>query len=227
MQKNLAQWVVASVLIATSAACDARTFKVLDSATDMPIPGVHVSASAHQTLPIGIGHPAEVTLGEWSLTTDKNGEFTILSPWASGALIRLSKDGYVSIQTVKTYRLAKSSTGASKNILYMTRQADEVVESIKYLVEQSSDGLKEYAEFIKTYPRSSAQMNTALIAVAVNYGESKSKVRSERERLALKEFCQFAPAIRDQRDAGWPNMGTLGSLRTDAEALIHDCELRQ
>ena len=226
MQIKLMQWVVASVLIATSGACDARTFKVLDTATDLPIVGVDAHIVIRGTLP-GIGHPMETTLGEWNLKSDEKGEFSIQSPWSDEAFVELSKNGFVNIQTVKTYRLAKSSAGASKNILYMTRQADEVMESIKHLVERSSDGLKEYAEFIKTYPRSSAQMNTALIAVAVNYGESKSKARAERERFVLKEFCQFAPAMRNQRDAGWPNMGTLGSLRKDAEALIHDCELHQ
>lgn len=225
MQKKLVQLVVASMLIATSAACDARTFKVLDTATDLPIAGVEAHIVIRGKLP-GIGHPIETTLGEWNLKSDEKGEFSIHSPWSDDAFVHLSKNGFVNIQTVKTYRLAKSSTGANKNILYMTRQADEVVESIKYLVEQSSDALKEYSEFIKTYPRSSTQLNTALIAVAVNYGEFKSKARAEREKLALKEFCQFSPAMRGQRDAGWPNMGTLGSLRKDAEALIQDCELR-
>lgn len=209
------------------ATCSACTFKVLDSVTDLPIPGVHVSASSHQTLPIGVGHPAEITLGEWSLTTDQDGEFTIWSLWASGAHKSLSKDGYVNIKTVQEFRRENGLSDISWRIHYLTKQSDEVVERVKYVVEKNNDDLRRHAEFIKAYPKYADQPSSALVSVAESYGELSLKARTGRDRLALQDLCPFAPEIQRQLNLGWRDLSASIGPRNAAESLVHNCESRR
>src|SRR2546427_10403408 len=91
---------------ATLLACTGCTqlYRVLESSPDQPIAGAEAYVTITYYLPIGVGHPANMTAGEWRLVSDSKGEFSIWHPSADSANVDLSKDGYRRLLTAKEFR---------------------------------------------------------------------------------------------------------------------------
>ena len=205
------------LLSVTSLPCAARTFKVLDTATDLPLADVEVHIAARGTLP-SIGHPMEITLREWHLKSDEIGEVTISPPWADRAqVVSLVKRGYTTISSAKEYRMRRAGP-AYRDVHYLVPVADMWVEYIRYLFYIS-------AEAMETKVRLAGL--PLLMSVAVNYDLAKSKAKTVPERAALRGFCRFADDMKVQATAGWPDMGTRPEFRQAGQMLIDDCDLGQ
>jgi hypothetical protein len=204
------------LLMTGSTACDARTFRVLDTRTDLPIAGAKAHVTARGILP-GIGHPKEITLREWHLTSDQNGEFSISSPFASRATVSsLWKEGYGHVDTVKGYRLLRS-TMAVVDVYFLTPTADRTLEYVKYLAYIASEAVEQNKGLAGLPP---------IMNVANTYEQAKGKAKTDREIDALREFCKFSSAMKAQADAGWPNMGIRPATRKSGQELIDDCGTR-
>lgn len=197
-------------------ACNARTFKVLDTATDLPIPGVEARFVFRSILPgIGIGHPMEITLREWHLKSDQNGEFSISPPFADRAIMMsLSKRGYGHIDTVKEYRQRRLPK-AGPEIYFLTPTSDQTLEYIKYLAYITAEAVEKHD--------SSAGLDK-IMNIAMVYGQAKGKAKTGREIEVLREFCRFASAMKAQADAGWPDMGIRPETRKSGQELLDDCK---
>ena len=119
------------LLAAVSVDCGARTFKVFDTSTDLPIVGAEAELIARGNV-LGITH-AEVTLREWHVKTDANGEFSISPPFAERAfLLSLWKRGYARTSSVKEYKL-RHSGNANQDVYYLTPAAEANAEYVRYL----------------------------------------------------------------------------------------------
>jgi len=208
--------VLSCLLMAVLPECDARTFKVLDTATDLPIPGSEAHFVFRGILP-GIGHPMDITLREWHLKSDQNGEFSISPPFADRAFMRsLWKEGYGHIDTVKEYRLRRSPK-ADPEIYFLTPTADKTKEYIQYLAYLTTEAVEQNKSLASFPP---------IMNVAMLYGQAKGKAKTEREINAVREFCKFASAMQAQADAGWPDMGIRSETRKSGQELLDDCKTR-
>lgn len=162
-------------------ACNARTFKVLDAVTDLPIPGVEAQFIYRGILP-GIGHPMEITLREWYVKSDQNGEFSISPPFADRATMRiLRKEGYGHIDTVKEVRQRRSPK-ADPQIYFLTPTADQTRETIQYLAYITTEAVEQSKSQAGLPPF----MNVAML-----YGQAKGKAKTDREIDALRNSVNF------------------------------------
>ena len=192
----------------------ARTFQVLDTATDLPLEGVEISLVARGTLP-GVGHPIEITLRRWDLTTDRDGKITISPPWAERAHVEsMAKRGYGSVSSAKEYRMQRSGP-AFRDIRYLTPLADINVEYIAYLFHIGAEAMEKKEGLAGLPP---------IMNIAVLYDQAKARGTGERERAVLRAFCRFAGDMKVQGASGWPDMGTRPEPRQSGQALIDDCE---
>lgn len=196
-------------LALTASVCEARTFKVIDAATDLPVAGVEVELESHILLP-GIGHPTELTVRSWRLTSDERGEFTIYGPFADRAFVSsLRKQGYARAPTAKEQRFRRSPQN-DPNLVFLTPKGDVTIEYIRYLAYEAA--------------RSSQDPGFSPLSVAANYEIARRNVSGPREMAALRDFCVLAPLMKSEADAGWRHMGTLASMRKAALDLLQDCQ---
>ena len=204
------------LLMAVLPVCNARTFKVLDTATDLPIPDVEAHFVFRGILP-GIGHPMEITLREWHLKSDRNGEFSLSPPFADRAFMRsLWKRGYGHIDTVKEYRQRRLPK-ADPEVCFLTPTADQAMEYIRFLAYITTQAVEENKGLAGFPP---------IMNVAMLYGQAKGKAKTDRDREALREFCKFASAMKAQADAGWPDMGIQTQTMESGQELLEDCRTR-
>jgi hypothetical protein len=216
MGVTIRRLVLFGLLMTVLPACNARTFKVLDSATDLPLPGVEAHFVFRGILP-GIGHPMEITLREWHRKSDQNGEFSISPPFADRAFMRaLWKEGYGHTDTVKEYRL-RQSPRADPEIYFLTPTANQTMEYIRYLAYLTTEAVEQNKGLAGLPP---------IINVAMQYGQAKGKAKTDREIEVLREFCKFSSAMKAQADAGWPDMGNQPETRKAAQELLDDCKTR-
>lgn len=202
------------LLASITAVCEARTFKVLDTATDLPIAEVEAYIVARGILP-GIGHPTEITLSEWHRKSDKNGEFSISSIWADRAKISsLHKRGYGEISSVKEY-LYRKSEKANPDIYFLTPSVDLNSEYIKYLAYISAEAVLNNKGLAGLPP---------IMNVAIMYEQAKGRAKTNKELEALHEFCQFSSKMKSEAAEGWPNMGIRPEPKKSGLALIEDCK---
>ena len=217
LKTKLNQFVVLFVLTVPCSASDVHTYRVLDTATDLPIPDVVVRISSNGTPP-KIGDPNTISLGGQRLKSDKNGEFILSSTKVNPVDVKLRKKGYSRKPNVKEYRLRKTSPDANPIIFYLTPEADLLLEYVKFLVASSIDAL----EHNKKHPQ---ELRYSLIDIVTNYGKVKSQVEQQREKLALKGFCQIVPTMKLYIDAEWWSEARyLQVLKNDAQTLIDDCK---
>ena len=208
--------VLSGLLMTVLPACHARTFKVLDSATDLPLPGVEAHFVFRGILP-GIGHPMEITLREWHRKSDQTGEFSLSPPFADRAFMRsLWKNGYGHVDTVKEYRL-RQLPKADPEIYFLTPTSDQTMEYIKFLAYITAQAVEQNKGLAGLPP---------IMNVAMLYGQAKGKAKTDREIEVLRDFCKFASAMKAQADAGWPDIGIRPETRTAGQELLDDCKAR-
>ncbi len=208
--------VLSCLLMTVLPECDARAFKVLDTATDLPIPGAEAHFVYRGILP-GIGHPMEITLREWHLKSDQNGKFSVTPPFADRAFMRsLWKEGYGHIDTVKEYRQRRLPK-SDPEICFLTPTADQTKETIQFLAHITTEAVEQNKGLAGLPP---------IMNVAMLYGQAKGKAKSGREIEVLREFCKFTSAMQIQADAGWPDMGILPETRKAGQDLLDDCKTR-
>ncbi|MEQ1853636.1 MAG: hypothetical protein ABMA01_18825, partial [Chthoniobacteraceae bacterium] len=65
-----------------------------------------------------------------------------------------------------------------------------------------------------------------IMNVAMVYGQAKDKAKTGKEIEVLGEFCKFAPAMKAQADAGWPDIGIRPETKKSGQDLIDDCKAR-
>jgi hypothetical protein len=216
MRAKLSHWLLPLLLIAGASACDARTFKVVDSVTDLPIAGADAIVVAYGKLP-GIGHPIEFKLREWNAVSDQNGEFSISPPYADRAWVfSFGKRGYGWIDTVKEYRHHRTP-GANPDVLFLTRSEDKTFEYIRYLAYLAAEAVDSGQGLAGMRP---------VANVATLYGQAKGKARTARELGLLREFCRFSGLMQAQAAAGWPDIAGPPDVRKAGQELIDDCHVR-
>jgi hypothetical protein len=216
MDIRLSKLLLGALAVASVTACYARTFKVIDAATDLPITGADAVVVAYGKLP-GIGHPIEFKLREWNVVSDQNGEFSISPPYADRAWVfSFGKRGYGWIDTVKEYRY-RHTPGANPDVLFLIRIEDKTFEYIRYLAYLAT-------EAVDSGPRPGA--SRPALTVATLYGQAKAKARTPRELGLLKEFCRFSELMLAQAAAGWPDIAGPPDVRKAGQDLIDDCRTR-
>ena len=163
---------------------------------------------------LGITH-AEVTLREWRVKTDANGEFSILPPFAERAfLLSLWKRGYAQTSSVKEYKL-RHSGNANQDVYYLTPAAEANAESVRYLFYVAAEAM-DTGKGLAGGP--------AIVGVPTLYKQAKSEVKTAREREELRAFCRFDDDVKAQGAAGGPAMET-GQNLTIAQELVADCSI--
>lgn len=213
MREKLRHWLLPLLLIAGATACDARTFKVVDSGTDLPIAGADAIVVAYGMLP-GIGHPIEFKLREWNVVSDQNGEFSISPPFADHAwVLSFGKRGYGWTDTVKEYRYRRTP-GANPDVLFLTRSEDKTFEYIRYLAYLAAEAVESGQGLAGLRP---------IANVATLYGQAKGTARTPREFGLLKEFCRFSELMQAQAATGWPDIAGPPDVRKAGHELIDDC----
>ena len=160
---------------ATLLACTGCTqlYRVLDSSTDQPIAGAEAHVIITYYLPIGVGHPANMTAGEWRLVSDSKGEFSICHPSADSADVDLRKAGYRRLRTAKEFRQTMTRKTGDTILLYLTPPEDEVLEEIRFFLELSLfdvEHKKRYSGDLSPYP-----------PIVSRYAQARLMAKSPRE----------------------------------------------
>lgn len=206
--------VVLGLMIALSG-CAARTFKVLDTTTGEPVAGAAVHITARGIAPIPLPHPANITLAEWDLKSDKDGEVHLSSIWADHASADfINKPGYRHASTVQEY-IYRGTANANRDVSFLTPEVDLAYEGVRYwlyITELAMD-------------KGEGTAGQSRISIVTNtYPLAKRIAKADREIEVLRQYCRFALAMRAQRAAGWPDMGTRPEPRVAGQELIEDCD---
>jgi hypothetical protein len=237
--KKLKTIILLSLLMIVSTGCSVKKYKVLDSSTSLPIPGVKVYAVAQGRFP-GIGETTKVTLHRWYLESDQNGEFSISWPSIDQLSVEtLDKEGFGTISySITEYLYRKSAKEDANSMVYfMTPQADLAAEQIKFLfytlMEKKSSKEKDI------YGRGPILVTVISYEVAKIYSKTlphvyKTQNNTAKVREALHDYCHFIPEMKDQAVTGWPDIPQIiepgvsrDRMIRSGQELVNDCEARQ
>jgi hypothetical protein len=191
-----------------------HTVQILDTRTHLPLEGVRVDAVADDTR-WSWGHGGRSPLRKWSLTTDKNGSFTVLVPRHGLLQVEsMEKDGYT---------MTGNATVDDKLRLRLHNQYDK----LRYLiptVDVNYEGIRYW------YLNAANEVLTRIEGETAPYGElirgyrrAKEHAQVPRERTVLLAFCRHARVLQTDDATSWL-MSTLESNREDARNLIEDCK---
>jgi hypothetical protein len=192
--------------------CTTQKFRVVDETTGEPIEGAKAEVGVDSTLPVGVGHPASITLGKWNRVSDARGEFSVSSPWARDAYADVRKDGYSIVPSRVTTHAAEPDV----RVVYLTPLPDAIMPRLEELLALSSMWMKEGWNERTQAPPTWQQYGYLLTALN-NYAQAKAIAKTAKHRDFLQNFCEFVPDVRslgpDQWD-GAPDRALANGLLT-------------
>jgi hypothetical protein len=194
-----------------------RTIKVLSTRDDSPMPGVNVEVRAVARL--GEFGP-ETDLRVWFLTTNAAGEVRVTPPPFTRRL-EVYVEGNArytqSNANIKYYEKHHAPKRERKRGLedtyYLTPVADVDYEQVKYAYRAASDVID-----------GKLKVGRKPINYLVDrYSQAKEHAKTERELVALREFCRFSEMVEVEAANGWPTLGTAQFFVDRGKLLINDC----
>jgi hypothetical protein len=234
--KKLKPIIFLLLLVIVFTGCSVKKYKVLDSSTSLPIPGVKVYAVAQGRFP-GIIEATKATLYRWNLESNQDGEFSISWPSIDQLSVEsLDKEGFGRISySITEYLYRKSAKEDANSMVYfMTPQADLAAEQIKFLFYTLMERMNSKEKDI--YGRG------PILSIIGSYEEAKiysvtlphmykASTNTDKVREALHDYCRFIPEMKDQAVTGWPDIPqkiepgvTRNRMIKSGQELINDCE---